>query len=146
METAIMTGWQSPRLQQIRTSPNTAAMDAEGLRYAELSSEIPSPPLPSLKWGLGRCGSWFHPFSSLRCIACTWAPLDWPCLPTRCSITASSCNNIPTTVALGEPVWLEGMTSEKRPEKRLLLFRCWINAGGTKLAACPPRGWGLLYT
>ena len=31
-----------------------------------------------------------HPFWSLRGIACTWAPLGWPCLPTRCSITASS--------------------------------------------------------
>jgi len=52
-------------------------------------AEIPSPPLPNLKWGLGRGGSWLHPFRPLRYTACTWAPLSWPCLPTRCSITAS---------------------------------------------------------
>jgi len=46
-------------------------------------------PMPTLKWGLGRGGSWLHPFWSLRCIACTWALLVWPCLPTRCSVTAS---------------------------------------------------------
>jgi len=39
------------------------------------------------QWGLE--GSWLHPFWSLRCIACTWALLVWPCLPTRCSVTAS---------------------------------------------------------
>jgi len=33
---------------------------------------------------------WIHPFSSLRCMACTWASLGWPCLPTSCSITDSS--------------------------------------------------------
>jgi len=51
---------------------------------------IPMPPLPTLKWGLGRGGSWLHPFQALSCIACTWAPLGWPCLPTRCSISGSS--------------------------------------------------------
>ena len=55
-----------------------------------LQKEIPSPPLPTLKWGLGRGGSWLHPFWSLRSIACTWAPLGWPCLPTRCSIPVSA--------------------------------------------------------
>ena len=61
----------------------------EGLQWAGISSKTPLPPLPSLKWGLGRDGSWLHPFQSLGSTACTWAPLGWPCLPTRCSITAS---------------------------------------------------------
>ena len=55
-------------------------------------SRIPSPPLPTLKWGLGRDETRVHAFWSLRCIACTWAPLGWPCVPTRCSITVSSCD------------------------------------------------------
>ena len=50
---------------------------------------MPSPPLPALKWGLGRGESQLHPFRSLRGTACSWAPLGWPCLPTRCSVTAS---------------------------------------------------------
>jgi len=51
-----------------------------------------SPPLPTLKWCLGKGGSWLHPFQSLKCIACTWASLGWSCLPTRCSITGSRCD------------------------------------------------------
>jgi len=47
-------------------------------------------PLPALKWGLGRGRSWLQPFWSVMAIACTWAPLGWPCLPNRCSITTSS--------------------------------------------------------
>jgi len=45
--------------------------------------------MSSLKWGLGRGGSWLHPFQSLRCTACTWTPLGWPCLPTWGSTTGS---------------------------------------------------------
>jgi len=30
---------------------------------------------------------------SLRYFASTWAPLGWPCLPIRCSITASGCDS-----------------------------------------------------
>jgi len=40
-----------------------------------ISREMPSLPLPTLKWGLGRDASWLHPCPSLRYIACTWAPL-----------------------------------------------------------------------
>ena len=58
----------------------------------QASSERHPPPLPTLKWGLGRGGSWPHPFQSLRYIACTWTPQGWPCLPTRCSITVSGCD------------------------------------------------------
>ena len=54
-----------------------------------MSSKIPSPPLPTLKWGLGGGESWLHPFWSLRWTACRWPPLGWPRLPTRCSISAS---------------------------------------------------------
>jgi len=32
------------------------------------------------------------PLPSLRYIVCTWAPLGWPCLPIRCSITTSVCD------------------------------------------------------
>ena len=35
-------------------------------------------------------GSWAHAFWPLSYIACTWAPLGWPCLPTGYSITVSS--------------------------------------------------------
>jgi len=99
---AIIAGWQSLWLQQVRTSPNAAVIDTEtrGKKKAAYPwkasgrqgspSKIPLPPLPTLEWSLERGGSWFHPFWSLRYIACTWAPLGWPCIPTRCSITASS--------------------------------------------------------
>jgi len=50
---------------------------------------MPSPLLPTIKWDLGRGGSQLHPFLLLRDFACTWGPLAWLCLPTRCSITAS---------------------------------------------------------
>lgn len=53
------------------------------------SPEIPLPPLSTLEWGLGRGESWIHPFQSFRSIACTWATLGSPCLPTSCSITGS---------------------------------------------------------
>ena len=61
-------------------------------RYARISSKIPLPPLPTLKWGLQRDGSWAASLlvTQVHCTACTWAPLGWPCLPTRCSITGSS--------------------------------------------------------
>jgi len=84
----------------VRICSNTTAIDteireknylpSEDLRYTGISSKIPLPPLPTLKWGLGRGASWIHLIWSLRNISCTWAPLGWPCLPTRCSITASS--------------------------------------------------------
>ena len=90
---------QDPRLQQARTCSNATALGteikersclpSEGWTQAGISSKIPLPALPTLKWGLGRSGSWLHPFQPLRCIACSWAPLGWPCFPTRCSITAS---------------------------------------------------------
>jgi len=41
----------------------------------------------------GRGGSWLQPFQSLSYIAYTWAPLGWPCLPTRCWIPASGCDS-----------------------------------------------------
>ena len=93
---------QDPRPQQVRICLNVNEVGTEikqssclplgGLRHTRISREIPSPPLPTLKWGLARGGPWLHPFQSLRYTACTWAPLGWPCLPTRCSITASSNN------------------------------------------------------
>ena len=64
----------------------------EGHRQARISTKIPLSLLPTLKRGLGRSGSWLHHFCSLRCIACTWALLGWPCLLTRCLITGSGCH------------------------------------------------------
>jgi len=101
--TPITAGWQSPQLQQKRTSPSATAVGAEtnkssclpseGLKDIRITSKTPSPPLLTLKWGLGRGGSWLHPSRSLSCIECTWGPLGWPCLPTRCAITCdSSCD------------------------------------------------------
>jgi len=102
--TTIKAGWQSLWLQQMRTSSSAAATDAEMKKkkelltfgrchvHRDLQQDIPSPPLPTLKWGLERGGSWLHAFQSLRYIACTWAPLGWPCLPTRCLITGSGCD------------------------------------------------------
>jgi len=91
---------QCLRPQQVQISLNEAAIHteikagscllSEDLRYAGLSSKIPSPPLPTLKWGLGRGGSWLRLFQSFGCTACTWAPLGWPCLPTGCSVAVSS--------------------------------------------------------
>ena len=60
----------------------------------DLWQEMPSLPLRTLKWGLKKGASCFLFFQSLVCIACTWAPLGWPCLPTGCSITASGCDSI----------------------------------------------------
>jgi len=62
----------------------------ESLRYTGITSKISIPPLTTLKWGLGRAGSWLHLFWSLRYIACTWVPLGWPCLPPTCSIIGTS--------------------------------------------------------
>ena len=101
MESTVITaGWRSPRLQKARISPNAAAVDTETKEKKLLTLKRPqvgrdlqqdtSLPLPTLKWGLGRGGSWLHPFWSLRYTACSWAPLGWSCLPSRCSITASS--------------------------------------------------------
>jgi len=101
MESTIMTAeQQDPRLQQVMihshvTATGTKIMERSYLpledpRYAEISRQIPLPPLPTLKWGLGRGGPLLHPSWSLRYIACTWASVGWPCLPTRCSITGSS--------------------------------------------------------
>jgi len=58
-------------------------LPSEGLGYTRTSLEIPSPPLPALKWGLGRGGSWLHPFWSLSCIALHTPELPWvgPALP-----------------------------------------------------------------
>ena len=83
-----ITGQKGLRLQQVRTCSNAIAIDKEtkrrsfipleGSRYTAIPSKIPLPPLPPLKRGLGRGGSWLQPFQSFRCIACTWALLGWP--------------------------------------------------------------------
>ena len=39
-----------------------SCLPLEDLRYTRISRRMPSPPLPALKWGLGRGGSWLHPF------------------------------------------------------------------------------------
>jgi len=94
MESTATTAEQKgSRLQQVRTCSNATAVGTEikersclplkGLRYAGIFSKIPLPPLPALKRGLGRGGSWLQLFWSLRNIACTWAPLGWPCLLTH---------------------------------------------------------------
>jgi len=100
IESAAMTAeQQGSRLQQVRICSHATAtgseikerscLPSEYLRHIGIFSKIPPPPLPTLKWGLERSRSWLHPFWALRYIACTWAPLGWPCLPTRCSITGS---------------------------------------------------------
>ena len=101
MERAAVTAQQKgPRLQQLKICSNTTAVSteikkrsyipSEDLRYTQISNKIPPPPLPTLKWNLGRGVSWLHPFRSLRCIVWSWAPLVWPCFPTRCLIIVSS--------------------------------------------------------
>lgn len=86
--TAIRAEQQGPRLQQVRTGSNTTAISTEikerirlpleGLRYAEISNKTPSPPLPTLKWGLGRGGSWLQPFWSHRCLTLHCTALHTP--------------------------------------------------------------------
>jgi len=101
MERSAMTTEQrGHRLQQMRISTNSSIIGTEirersyipskELRFTGISSKTYWAPLPTLKWGLGRGGSWLHHVCSVRYIACTWAPLGWPCLPTRCSITVWS--------------------------------------------------------
>jgi len=49
-----------------------SCLPSEGLTYTGVSTKIPSPPLPTLKWGLVKGASWLLPFQSLRKIAHTW--------------------------------------------------------------------------
>lgn len=90
-------------------------------------------PLPTLKWGLGRGGSWLYPFWSLRYITCTWAPLDWPCLPTRCSITGSKPwlsiftthqNVIFLLQCILRPILISFLQISWKPHCRIYLFVC----------------------
>ena len=84
--------WESPNAAAMNTEPKeTICLPLEGLKVTQGSPERPSPPLPTLKWGLkGADPGSTCPITQY--IACTWAPLGWPCLPTRCSITASGCD------------------------------------------------------
>jgi len=97
MESAAMTAeQQGPRLQQVRICSNATAvgieikegscLPPEYLIYTGISSKIPLPPLPTLKWGLGSQ----DPPIPVSQVHCTWAPLGWSCPCTRCSITVSS--------------------------------------------------------
>lgn len=65
--------------QQVRICSNATAtgtetkersyLPLEGLRYTGISIEIPLSPLQTLKWGLGRSGSWLQPFHhSVHCM------------------------------------------------------------------------------
>ena len=55
--------WQTQKQQQwMQKQRKKTHLPLEGLRYTGISSKIPSAPLPTLKWGLGRDGSWLHPF------------------------------------------------------------------------------------
>ena len=55
---------------------------------------------PEMRSGKGWILS--SPLLVTQYIAYTWAPLGWPCLPTRCSITASSCD---LAFLIQEPSW-----------------------------------------
>jgi len=72
MESATKTAeQQDPRLQWVRMCSNTtptsteirerSCLPSEGLRYTEISSKMPIPPLATLTWGLGRGGSQLQP-------------------------------------------------------------------------------------
>jgi len=83
----IIAGWQSLWLQLIRMSPNstemkeTSCLPSEGLKCRGISIKMPLHLLPTLKYCLGKDGSCLHSFQPLRGIACSRAPLGWPCLP-----------------------------------------------------------------
>jgi len=111
---------QQPWMQKQRKK---ICLPLEGLRQAEISREILLPPLPLLKIGLGRGGSWLHPFQSLRCIACTWAPLGRPCLPTRCSITGSGHDS---AFLPQQPCQAVSTTSKKHLLQWLWTVNLWI--------------------
>lgn len=107
----IIAGWQSLWIQLIRMSPNstemkeTSCLPSEGLKCRGISSKTPLLPLPTLKWGLGKGGSWLHPFQSFRCIAFTWDPLGGPCLSSRCSIIGSRYDLAFLLQSLVRTVW-----------------------------------------
>ena len=80
-----MTEKHSLRLQQVRNHSNTIAagseiketscLPSENLRYTKTSRKIPLHSLPTLKWGLGRGGSWLH---TLHAPELPWAGLAFP--------------------------------------------------------------------
>lgn len=87
--------WQQGQgLQRVRICSHATAvgietrgkccLPSEGLRYLQC--------LPFNEGGKGWILTPALLVTQVHCIACTWAPLGWPCLPTRCSITASSCD------------------------------------------------------
>ena len=92
--------WRSER-QELPTS-------VEPQVGRDCQQEMPSAPLPTLKWGLGRGESCLHPFQLFSCTACTWALLGWPCLPT-CSITVSFHDwAFPQGISLNETSFIKG--------------------------------------
>ena len=54
--------WRLAQIQQAQKQRKKSYLPLEGLRYTRISSKIPLPALPTLKWGLRRGGSWLHPF------------------------------------------------------------------------------------
>jgi len=135
---------QDPRPQQEKICTNTTAvgveikersyLPSEDLRYSGISSEIPFPPLPTLTWGLGSCGSWLHPFCSLRCTACTWAPLGWSCIPTRCSVTASGHDSAFPLQRGTKVSWRCELTGARLSEE-LLVAQC-LQSNTVSLDSC----------
>jgi len=90
--TAVAVEQRGPRLQKLRICSTAAAavgteikerscLPSEGLKCRGISSKMPLHLLPTLKYGLGKDGSCLHSFQPLRGIACSRAPLGWPCLP-----------------------------------------------------------------
>jgi len=98
MESAATTEQQGPRLQQVRICSNTATISAEikegsylpseGLKHTGISSKKFSLLQPTLRRRLeGGVDPGSTPSGQSGPLHAPEPP--WPCLPTRCSITAS---------------------------------------------------------
>ena len=95
---------QDPRPQWVRIRSEATAVGAEIRKRSCLPSEgLWSPQIGRDLQRMYLClhwqplnevwegeNSWPNPSSHSGAFACTWAPLGWPCLLTRCSITVSS--------------------------------------------------------
>jgi len=59
----------------------SSCLPLEDLRRTGISTKIVLSPLPTLKWGLGRAGSWLHPFGQSGTLPAPELPYVGPAFP-----------------------------------------------------------------